>query len=861
MQPNRYTRAACAGILAMAANFLGPGSATREVRAQAGDVTQPDAAGFSQYVQPFFAKNCYSCHSTQLKTGGLDLESLTTPTAITQNPELVGRILGRLHAGEMPPRGMARPNEADLKLAMGWMEGELERSSKAGWGLLARRLNRVEYNNTVRDLLGVEIDAANEFPPDDSAYGFDNMAQALSISPLLMEKYLAAAEKISRTAIFGPDVKSLTSEFLPPLPRRMETTNRTPVQLPAYYSMFDYDATGLSHPGALHLNYRFPADGEYLIQIHGAGFRPEGSEPGEVNLWLDGKLVRTFEISNDVENPSFERRPDQWDVRMRIPAGMHELVVAFPRQYHGLPVNYGGPNPSKLPLPPPRDPCRPFCLADLLKMPPETTPEGIEKRKQEIERARQAVERVQQQAMQPPRPFPGMAVHELDIVGPFDYAKRPLAESLKKIYVCGQDGFRPAGCERDILSSLARRAFRRPVTDVELRRLLSVFAEGRKRSGSFDEGIAVALNAILISPHFLFRIENRPEQPVGTPARQYELASRLSYFLWSSMPDDDLFRAAEQGNLHRPEVLGAQVRRMLADSKSTALVENFTGQWLETRRMNSAQPDRERYPDFDEYLRGSMIRETELFFEHIMDQDLSILDFIDAPYTFLNERLARHYGIRGVTGTQFRKVDLTGTGRAGILTHASVLTVSSYGNRTSPVLRGKWILENVLNAPPPPPPANVPSLDEDKVGISASLREQLEEHRRNAVCASCHARMDPLGFGLENYDAVGSWRTQDGNFAIDSSGTLPDGKSFRGADGLRTMLKQEQETFAEAVTEKLLMYALGRGVDSADRPAVRAIATAAATGNYKFSSLIIGIVNSDPFLGGPASTSKGEVAR
>jgi hypothetical protein len=379
--------------------------------------------------------------------------------------------------------------------------------------------------------------------------------------------------------------------------------------------------------------------------------------------------------------------------------------------------------------------------------------------------------------------------------------------------------------------------------------LVAICRGAQKRGGSFEEGISLALATILASPSFLFRVDGGVDSvQTPQPASQYALASRLSYFLWSSMPDDELLRAAERGSLSQLEVLRTQVRRMLADSKAQALAENFAGQWLEIRRLESAQPDRERFPDFDEYLRASMIQETELFFQHLMQEDRSVLDFINGPYTFLNERLARHYGISGVTGTDFRKVDLTGTGRSGILTQASVLAVSSYGNRTSVVLRGKWILDNILNAPPPPPPANVPSLDEDAVGASASLRQQMEQHRKNVVCASCHARMDPLGFGLENYDAVGAWRQQDGRFPIDASGVLPDGRTFRGADGLKTILAENRDAFAECLAEKMLTYALGRGLTRDDKPAVGQIVSRMAGGQYRFSSLVDGVVNSPPFL-------------
>jgi hypothetical protein len=388
----------------------------------------------------------------------------------------------------------------------------------------------------------------------------------------------------------------------------------------------------------------------------------------------------------------------------------------------------------------------------------------------------------------------------------------------------------------------------------EVDQLTNLVSLAQKKGDSFEEGICLAIQAMLVSPHFLFRIEqDRPATPAmkdatGYQISQHELASRLSYFLWSSMPDEELLRAADEGLLRKPAALAAQLQRMLKDEKSRALVENFGGQWLELRKLESVKPDRERFPDFDDYFRLSVRRETELFLENIVRQDGSILDFIDGNYSFLNERLARFYNIGGVAGPEFRKVQLpVETGRGGLLTQASILTVSSYATRTSPVLRGKWILENVLNAPPPPPPPDVPNLDEAKVGSSASLRQQLEEHRKNTTCAACHARMDPLGFGLEKFDAIGAWRTQDGKFPIDDAGVLPDGRSFHGPGELKTILKADRGAFAECLSEKLLTYALGRGLERYDKPTVKQIARNVAAKNYRFSALVSEIANSLPF--------------
>ena len=828
----------------------------------------PDSLGFAKSVQPFFATNCYVCHNSKLSSGGLNLEAYDSAAKLSQAQDESEKILKRLHGGEMPPKGRPRPSAKDLESVTAWIEGDLDRQAKATpGGGMARRLNRVEYNNTVRDLLGVDVRPADDFPQDDSAYGFDNMAQALSVSPLLMEKYVATAEQIARMAVFGPNLKTLTTVYLPPLPRRMETTNRTLVSVPAYYSVTDYDRSGLSQPGSFHVTHTFPTDGEYLVRIAGAGFRPAGSDAGEMKFWLDGKLVQTFQVDVGVEQSGFERRPDHWDVRMKISAGPHELVAAFPNQFDGLPAVFGGLNPSKTPY----DPCKsspggggaPGCLnlEEALKKLDDpngeygdlSTPERVARKQEAIQRLK---ERANESASRPPA-FNGNSVHEVDITGPFEFKTGPSPVSMRKIYTCGHlDGHHLPSCQRKIISDLTYRAFRGPVSPEKVDRLVALSAGTQKRGGSFEEGISVALAAILTSPNFLFRIEGSRSNSQAVSADQYALASRLSYFLWSSMPDDELLQAAEKGTLRKSEVMNAQVRRMLDNTKAWAFVENFAGQWLEIRRLESAQPDRERFPDFDEYLRASMMKETQLFFQYVMREDRSVLDFIDGPYSFLNERLARHYGIPGVTGTEFRKVDLTGTGRSGILTQASVLEVSSYGNRTSVVLRGKWILENILNSPVPPPPPNVPSLDEDAVGASASLRQQMEQHRRNPVCASCHSRMDPIGFSFENYDAVGSWRTMDGKFPIDSSGVLPGGQSFQGAGELKVILRQQKDTFAGGLTEKLLTYALGRGLGRADQPAVKQVVTRMAAENYKFSALLLGIVDSAPFQMQPDGVAK-----
>ncbi len=792
----------------------------------------PGATAFEKSVLPFFAENCYVCHNAKKQSGGLNLEAYKTAASITQNRERWEMVLLKLRTGQMPPAAMPRPDAAQSKAVIGWIEGEFARADRLiqpdPGRVTARRLNRAEYNHTVRDLLGVDFKPADDFPQDDSGYGFDNIGDVLSLSPVLMEKYLAAAEKVARAAVFGPEQLKPTLAQHRPSGRNIRTS-RTP--------LFDYDLTGLSLPNAMHVTHRFPVDGEYLFRVFLGGNRPAASEPLSIALWVDGQRTQTREFDPE-RMAAFEIDRQELggkvvELRAKMRAGDHWVAASLVRLHEGLPPRYNGPNPSKRPEPPPQE----------FKPRPGLPPERIAEFKKRFEERRAETERI---------PANDARISSLEIGGPYDQPKGPSAESLKKIYTCGHlDGHHQDGCAQKIVADLARHAYRRPATPQEVSQLVGLISLALARGDSFEEGICQSLQAMLVSPHFLFRLEkDRPSLgAAGAHAiGQFELASRLSYFLWSSMPDDELFRCAEQGTLRQPAALAAQVRRMLKSEKARALVENFGGQWLELRKLESVKPDRQRFPDFEEYLRMSMRRETELFFEAIVREDRSILDFIDGDYTFLNERLAQFYKIPGVKGTEFRKVLLTGNPeRGGILTQASILTVSSYATRTSPVLRGKWILENVLNSPPPPPPPDVPNLDEAKAGSAASLRQQLEEHRKNATCASCHARMDPLGFGLENFDAIGSWRAQDGKLPIDASGTLPDGRSFRGPQELKAILRSDRDAFAEGLTEKLLTYALGRGLERYDKPTVKKIAANVAAGNYRFSSLALEIVKSLPF--------------
>ena len=796
--------------------------------AGAGASTDADRVGFEDTVKPFLARNCYLCHGARLKNADVDLQAFETPQAIVDDPEVWEKAIVKMRTRQMPPPPLQPPDEAEIAAITGWLEEEIERAERLRppdpGRVTARRLNRTEYNNTIRDLLGVTLRPADEFPQDDTGYGFDNVADVLSLSPVLMEKYMAAAERVARAAVFGPgDVKPTMVRLQPPLAKID----------PSPKPLFEYDVTGLSLPNAMHVTHRFPFEGEYLFRVVLAGVRPAGSEPAQIALWVDGERVEMLTLDPDGAGSFYDDRQDfsgkTREFRARMTAGEHWVAATVERLYEGLPVSYGGPNPSKRPPPaPPEFKPRPG-------LPPEKVAEArkrFEARLADIAPANEA------------------RVRHFEITGPFEAAKGPSRASLKRLYACGHliGGHGPA-CLRRNITALARRAYRRPVTPAETAPLVRLATEARDQGDSFEEAMSVALQAILVSPDFLFRIERDPRTAVASrPVGPHELASRLSYFLWASMPDDELLRAADEGTLRAPAGLAAQVRRMLRDEKAGALVEAFGGQWLQFRALESISPDRERFPAFDNHLRLAMKRETELFFASIVREDRSVLDLLDAPYTFLNERLAHHYGIGGVKGQEFRKVYLPVAGnRGGVLTHASVLTVSSYANRTSPVLRGKWILENLLAAPPPDPPAGTPRLDEAKIGEGMSLRQQMEAHRTNATCAACHQRMDPLGFGLENYDAIGAWRAADGAFPIDASGKLPDGRSFAGPAEMKTILKGDRDAFAVAITEKMLTYALGRGLERYDKRTVKAIARRLAERQYRFSALVDEIVRSTPF--------------
>ncbi len=788
-------------------------------------------AGFDTIVKPFLSQNCFTCHGRKKQENDLNLESFESSASLVEHRDQWDEVVGKLRRGEMPPLEEDQPPEEQRQAVAAWLARELERIDAVTppdpGRVTARRLNRTEYNNTIRELLGVDVRPADDFPQDDSGYGFDNIADVLSLSPVLMEKYVSAADRVARVALFGPPAREPTLIRLRSEGRKVNETRTIPTT---------YDVTGLSLPNAFHAMYRVPVDGEYTVRAVLAGLRPKGSDPVTVALWVDEKQIQI--ATHDQENAaSFSTDRQDFggqavQMKIRMTAGDRWVSVAIPLIYEGLPARFGGPNPSTRPQPP---------VAEFTP-PANVPPDRLEQLRKRFDDAQAEVAKIA---------FNGVRISAVEIGGPYSYAKGPSHASLEKIYTCGHlDGRHQATCTPRIMTDLARRAFRRPVTTRELEKYITLAQSAQKEERSLEEGLAVGIQAILVSPDFLFRLErDRPGTAAATAYRitPHELATRLSYFLWASMPDTELRRAADAGTLRDPQILAVQVRRMLRDPKAHALAEQFGGQWLQFRALESLTRDRDKFPDFEDYLRLSMRRETELFIETIIRDDRSVLDFINGRYSFLNERLARHYGIPNVSGPQFRQVDLTGTPRGGVLTQGSVLAVSSYATRTSPVLRGKWVLDNLLNAPPPEPPADVPNLDETKIGTAASMREQLEEHRKNAICASCHRRMDPLGFGLENFDAVGAWRTMEGKFPIDASGQLPDGRRFTGPDELRAILSADREAFARAITSKLLTYGLGRGLERYDTRNVRLIASRLPKYDYKFSGLVLEIVNSLPF--------------
>lgn len=752
-------------ILGLSSSVLLYAAATAQTKGK----TAPNAAmqaRFERDVQGVLGK-CVGCHTGAMAAGGINLAGKHTVSELTQKREMWEKVARVVEGGSMPPEGspgLTQKERDALASCIEVVQSQADCKLQDPGRVTMRRLNREEYNNTVRDLFGLDLRPANAFPSDDVGYGFDNIGDVLSVSPLLMEKYLAAAEKISEAVISTPESRIKVAKFdVTKLPITSGDKGR-------FYSN-----------GAMTLDYTFPKAGDYLLKIRAYG-EQAGKESCKMGVSLDGQRV------SEIEVPAQEIRPENYEAALSVKAaGAHKVTVEFLNDFY--------------------DPM----------------------------------------AANPRRRDRNLAILGVELTGTAgDLA--PVSEAHKKFFGSQFSNPNKMDAARKILTALARRAYRRPVKPAEVERLLKYVAIAKKEGDSFEKGMQLAVQAMLVSPNFLFRVETDPD-PNNPKAKRVitdlELATRLSYFLWSTTPDEELLGLAEKNQLSKPTILDAQVKRMLKHPKAAALADNFAEQWLTLRMLSSCAPNPGQFPTFNDKLKAAMLTETKMFFSSVVREDRSVLEFIDARYTFLNEPLAKHYGIEGITGDNFRKVTLASNDRGGLLTQASILTVTSNPTRTSPVKRGKWVLEQMLGTPPPPPPPNVPELEKGQ--LTGTLRQRMEQHRKNPACASCHARMDPLGFGLENFDAVGAWRTKDADAAIDSSGVLPNGKKFAGAAQLKTILMEKKGQFTKNLAEKLLTYAIGRGLTHTDKCQVDAVVNSVEKQGYRFSALVSAVVQSDPF--------------
>jgi mono/diheme cytochrome c family protein len=735
----------------------------------------PGSSGYPTQILPVLAKYCVGCHGPTKTKAGLNLAVYTTEASALKDLKVWAKVLENVEGGSMPPEGSPKPTDAETVGFTQYLEslvskGNCKTAQDPGRVTL-RRLNREEYNNTIRDLVGVDFRPADDFPSDDVGYGFDNIGDVLTLPPLLMEKYLAAAESIAEMAIIaGDEPRGPTRRF------KAETIAKSGSGGIDGESGFWLMSTN----NEVVVENAFPKSGTYVLRAMAYGQRA-GKDLPKLEFLIDGKPARSFDVKAE------ENAPEVYESKIKINKA-HKFAAAFTNDawYPDF------PDPSK------RD--------------------------------------------------RNLAIDWVEIVGPTYSLPNDLPDSHKKIIFRRPNHLNRREIAREVLQKFATRAFRRPVTTAELDRLVGLVDLTLKNGDGFEKGIQLAMQAVLVSPHFLFRVELETRPGAPRTLNDLELASRLSYFLWSSMPDDELLDLAIKGQLRTGKNLDAQVARMLKDPKSKEFTENFAGQWLQTRNLKLASPDRGRFGSFDEPLRQAMAKEAELFFAAVVHDDRPIADFLHADYTFLNERLARHYGIDNVKGDQFRKVALTDKKRGGVVTMASTLTVTSNPTRTSPVKRGKWILEELLGSPPPPPPPNVADLPDEKKDIArGTLRQRLEKHRADPNCASCHSKMDPLGFALENYDAIGSWREQDGKFPVDASGTLPNGQKFVGPVELKAVLLTKIKPFANCLTEKMMTYALGRGLEYQDHCVVERVADSVLANGGRFSTLVSAIVHSDPF--------------
>jgi len=757
------------------------------------------ASAFSQ-DRALLDKYCVTCHNQKSKTAGLALDSADFVRP-SNSADVWEKVIRKVRGEMMPPVGAPHPDKAAMDALATYLETSLDKAAAANPNpgrTVLHRLNRAEYGNAIRDLFGLEaLDVTALLPADTEAHGFDNIADVLGTSPALMERYLSAAWKIAGLAVGNPKVTPTLETFRV----RYDLSQRDHIEgLP------------VGTRGGMLFKYDFPVDGEYVIRpklwkttVNQVG----GLElPHDLEITFDGERVRLARVGgaederNSYEFPTStaDEIEKRFETRLTVKAGPHAIGVAFLKKSSAPSV----------------DLLQPY-LRDRID---PISPAGIP----ELDR--------------------------VTVEGPFNVKGSGESPSRRRIFTCRPAaGTDPSMCAKTILSAVGRRAYRRPLTEAELSRVINFFQTGQKRTGSFDEGIENALAFILVSPQFLFRFEyDPPNNAAGSVYKvsDLELASRLSFFIWSSIPDDQLLNVAIQGRLKNPAVLEQQVKRMLADERARALGANFAGQWLYLRNMQSAKPDDDAFPDFDDNLRQSLKRETEMLFESIVLEDRSALDLLTSNYTFVNERLAKHYGIPGIYGDQMRRVTVKDDYRKGLLGHGSILTITSMPNRTSPVNRGKYILTNILGTPPPEPPPNVPPLNEAP-DSSLSMRDRMAQHRANTVCANCHKLMDPIGLALENFDAIGRWRTIDGEARIDASDTLFNGAKVSGPADLRQVILNHPDQFVRTMTEMLLTYSVGRGLEYYDMPTVRSIVKDAARTNYRFSSLVLGVVKSAPF--------------
>ena len=768
----------------------------------AGLSSQPSTSPVSSdaHQRQFLNQYCVACHNERLRTAGLALDTADVANVGEAAP-VWEKVVRKLRAGAMPPVGRPRPDSATYEGFTARLEAQLDDVASAaphpGRPEALHRLNRTEYKNAVRDLLAIDVDVASLLPPDDGSYGFDNIAAVLRISPTLLERYLSAARKTVRLALGSVGVTPKAETFR--LPSDLRQDDRL-------------GGMPFGTRGGTSIQYNFPLDGAYEFQVRLArsavGDLVSFPDRHELEISIDGERVRTFAVGGEplgrVERDTVDAN---WRFRVPVKAGPREVLVTFVKNTSALDET------NRLPF------LRPYAghLRDTRYQP---------------------------------------HIDHVVIAGPFEGRTPKDTPSRRRIFVCyPETRADEAPCAGDIMSMLARNAYRRPVTEADLRPLLKFYEEGAAVRG-FEGGIESALRALLSSSSFLFRVERDPAGvPPNTSYRvtDLELASRLSFFLWSSSPDDELLGVAERGGLKDPAELRIQVNRMLADRRSRALVSNFAGQWLYLRNLPETRPEVTRFPDYDESLRQAFRRETELFFDSILRENRSAIELLTARYTFVNDRLAKHYGIPNVyvSGPEFKRVELPfDSPRGGLLGQGGILTTTAYATRTSPVIRGKWILENLLGYEPPPPPPGVEALEETDNGAGQllSMRDRMVQHRASPACASCHAIMDPLGLSLENFDAVGRWRSLgEDNRPIDTAGTLPDGTSFDGPGGLRRALLRRPDSFVATVTEKLLTYALGRGLEYYDMPAVRKIVRENASNSYRLKDLIVGIIDSVPF--------------